>query len=132
VSNKPLKESLLRNALRDVNRFPEGRIGFIEPANGSDVGLPDCLVAIGDRWKPLELKRGNSVIKELRPTQRLWHRTSLSFGIRTHGLVLRSDYSVILFEIKLSGGFSSELSEAIVCEFELDFIDYAVLSLAMD
>lgn len=133
MANKPLKESLLRNALRDPSRFPEGRISFIEPAKGADVGLPDCLVATEDCWVPLELKRGKSIIKELRPTQRLWHRSSISFGIKTYGLTLCSDYSVLLFELKLHpGGFSAELSELFIQSFELDSIDYVSLYMALD
>jgi len=129
--NKPLKESLLRNALRDPIRFPVGRISFIEPANGSDVGLPDCLIAVSDQLKPLELKRGMSVVKELRPTQRLWHRTSISFGVKSYGLTLCSDYSVMLFGLRLAGGFSGELHETLIGTFELHFIDYGDLSNAM-
>lgn len=66
-------------------------------------------------WVPLELKRGNSVVAGLRPTQRLWHRNSLNLGIQTYGMTLRQDESVSLVALRLSGGFNGDLLEDEIC-----------------
>lgn len=109
--------------MRDVTRFPSGTVSFSEPGLGSDFGLPDAWVANAPAWTPVELKRGPSVVKELRPTQRLWHRNSLSLGIQTYGMTLRSDGTVALVALRLSGGFMSELLEDALGEVDLPSLD---------
>lgn len=97
-----VRESELRKILRDHGRFPIGSVSFCEYGLGGDPGLPDSWIDGGaGHWLPLELKRGPSVAKELRPSQRLWHRTSIERGIRTFGATLTTGGVVIGFELGL-------------------------------
>ena len=104
----------LRKILRDQKKFPPGSVSFIEPARGSDFGLPDTMVLIGGLFIPIELKRGPSVVKELRPSQKVWHKLSISMGGRTYGATLDGS-SVKLYEIRLPGGsLSNKLEEQLL------------------
>ena len=111
-SNMTVLESNLRALLRETARFPSGTVTFCEFAKGGDPGMPDCWIAgnlcliTGKRhWLPTELKRGPSVLKALRPSQRLWHRTSIELGIRTFGMTISySGESIDVFELGLSNG----------------------------
>ena len=102
-------ESDLRRLTRDERRFPPGTVSFFEPGVGSDFGLPDCFFAglfpgMFRHWVPCELKRGPSVLKELRPSQRLWHRNSLHLGIPTYGASISLDEDRIsIFKLSLIG-----------------------------
>lgn len=101
--------------MRDSSRFPIGCVSFVEPGLGADTGLPDTFVLINGLFVPLELKRGQSVVKELRPSQRLWHRTSIMRGARTYGAAIGSDNLVRLYEmIGSSGSLSGPLSEKLL------------------
>lgn len=100
-------ESHLRSILRDDLRFPSNRITFTEFAKGGSSGVVDCWFAHGGRWNPLELKLGSSVVKNLRPTQRRWHRDSLELGIPTYGASI-DDNVVRVFELYLKAGTIKE------------------------
>lgn len=72
--------------------------------------MPDSWVACHGRWEPMELKRGPSVVNELRPAQRLWHRTSLKLGIPTHGATIEhSGGRVLIFRLTLTGRVLGEV-----------------------
>jgi hypothetical protein len=116
---KKLLESHLRRQLREDKRFADGTVTLLEPGKGSDTGLPDSFFAVNGHWEPIELKRGHSVISELRPSQKRWHRNSLYHGIQTYGLLLRRDESVLMVALALSGGLMSELLEHPLAEFKL-------------
>lgn len=104
-------ENQLRSTVRGWGAYEAGLISFIEPGLGADTGLPDCLLLVGRHWEPVELKRGPSVVKELRPSQRRWHRASLANGAQTYGLTLRNDGMVVMVALGLTGGLMSELFE---------------------
>ena len=93
-------EADLRHIMQDDSKFPTGTVTFVEHGKGGDAGAPDTFFA-HDRWIPLELKMGPSVVKELRPTQRRWHLISLLLGITTYGATIDGDV-VILYELGLS------------------------------
>ena len=68
----------------------------------------------------MELKRGPSVVKELRSAQRLWHRTSLKLGIQTFGASIDlSGGQVSVFRITLDGRVLGEELLATVSAAEL-------------
>lgn len=117
-------ESTLRNALKDEERFPIGTVTLVEPGLGSDFGLPDSFIVGQTHWEPCELKRGNSVVKGLRPTQRRWHRQSLHLGVQTYGMTLRNDGVVNVVAIRLAGGLMGGLSEELLREVDLTKLDY--------
>ena len=108
-------EADLRFILRDESRFPFGTVSFCEFARGGDPGFPDSMIAGPRHWIPTELKRGGSVVKNLRPTQRRWHRTSLELGIPTYGMSISlNGKQVLVFSLGLdSGGLNEYLIEAI-------------------
>lgn len=108
-----VKESLIRQVIRTWPEYEDGRVCFIEPGLGSDTGLSDTMFNsdLDGRLIPVELKRGKSVVSELRPSQRIWHRQQLHWGNRTYGLVLRLDSSVRMMALSLSGGLMSEIQE---------------------
>lgn len=119
---KTVLEGDLRKLLRDDARFPSGTVTFCEWAPGGDPGMPDSWVACHGRWEPLELKRGSSVVKELRPAQRLWHRTSLKLGIPTHGLTIEHTGGRVLV-------FRLILNERVLEEVLLEEVDSNSLQL---
>lgn len=104
-------ESKLRKLLRAWPEYQTGLISFVEPARGSDVGIADCMFTTARGLVPVELKRGPSVAKELRPAQRAWHRMQLHAGMPTYGLTALQDGSVKMFSLSLSGGLMSEMVE---------------------
>lgn len=112
MASKP-KESLLRQTIKEWPQYEDGRVTFIEPGMGSDIGLPDTLFNsnVDGKLVPIELKRGKSVIAELRPSQRIWHRQQLFHGNQTYGLLLTPYSASILYALSLSGGLMSELQE---------------------
>jgi hypothetical protein len=89
------------------------------------------MVLIGGLFIPIELKRGKSVVAHLRPSQKSWHKLSLSLGGRTYGATLVADPEgdqVILFELKLPGGsLSGKLEEVELWRFSLLQFNYASL-----
>ena len=105
-------ESELRRTMRGWPEYDQGLISFIEPARGSDVGISDCLFTTSLGLVPVELKRGPSVVRELRPAQRAWHRCQLHAGINTYGLTILRNRTVVLFRLALSGGIMSDLKES--------------------
>ena len=126
---KTVLEADLRHILRDVRRFPSGTVSFCEFARGGDAGLPDCWLAGRNQWLPLELKRGGSVLKGLRPTQHAWHRDSLELGIKTWGLTIASNTKkVLLFEFVLVNG---QLNEALLQSFEPQDVKYSTIVAAI-
>lgn len=104
-------ESELRRHIRSWPQHEQGLISFIEPGLGADTGFPDTTFLIGAYQVPIELKRGRSVVKELRPSQRAWHRATLHAGGITYGITLLNDGSVLMVRLALSGGLMSELQE---------------------
>ena len=121
-----VKENQLRGAIRSWPEHEDGKISFIEPGLGSDTGIADCLFIVGAHWVPVELKRGPSVVKELRPSQRAWHRASLHHGAQTFGLSLRNDGSVIMVALGLAGGLMSELIETQMMSWQnMGQLDYS-------
>lgn len=104
-------ESELRKAIRRWQEYEAGLVSFIEPAVGADTGLPDTLFLVRGQLVGVELKRGESVVRELRPSQRAWHRGTLHNGGQTYGLTLRNDGQVLMVALQLSGGETSELTE---------------------
>ena len=125
-------EKDLRKVMRDLERFPLGSVSFVEPARGSDVGLPDTFVVIKRHHTALELKRGKSVVRELRPSQRLWHKTAILMGVRTYGATLTAEGEVLLVTLLLPGGkLSSELTEMIMSSVSLDQFTYKWLCEAL-
>ena len=105
-------ESELRKTIRGWPEYDQGLISFVEPARGSDVGLADCLFTTSIGLVPMELKRGPSVVRELRPAQRAWHRCQLHAGVNTYGLTILRNRAVVLFQLALSGGLMSEITES--------------------
>lgn len=118
MASRP-KESLLRQLIRQWPEYEDGRVMFIEPGMGSDVGLPDTMMNsdLDSKLIPVELKRGRSVVSELRPSQRIWHRQQLYHGNRTYGLLLTHGSSSILYALSLSGGLLSEIQEEQICSW---------------
>lgn len=126
-------EKDLRKVMRDPERFPLGSVSFVEPARGSDVGLPDTFVVINRHHVALELKRGKSVVRELRPSQRLWHKSAILMGVKTYGATLTAEGDVLLVAIQLPGGtLSSELTEVTVSSVSLDQFTHKWLRLALN
>lgn len=116
-------EGDLRKIMRDPMRFPSGTLFFGEFGHGGDPGLPDAWLAGNSRWLPLELKKGNSVVKALRPSQRKWHRESLERGIATYGATIRGvgSQNVLIVRIVLVG---STLMEEYVADIAADELTY--------
>lgn len=112
-------ESQLRGLIKNWPEYDAGLVSFVEPGLGADTGVADCLFLIDAQLTPVELKRGLSVVKELRPSQRAWHRALLHAGARTYGLTLTGMVSVILFKLSLSGGLMSDLEEAEIDSYSL-------------
>lgn len=110
MGKRPVLESKLRKMMRDPERFQDGAVSFVEWARGGDAGMPDTFIHKGDRLVPLELKRGESVVKELRPAQRLWHRTALTMGTPTYGATIVEDdawsggFRILIYSIELRWG----------------------------
>ncbi len=117
-------ESALRLKIRTWDEYVDGFVSFVEPSIGSDVGISDCLFTIKSKLVPVELKRGRSVLRELRPSQRMWHRTQLHNGIKTYGLLLLRDDSVELYRLSLSGGFASDFIETLLLETDLESMSF--------
>lgn len=122
MGKRPVLESKLRKMMREPQRFKGGAVSFVEWAQGGDAGIPDTLIHMGNHLVPLELKRGESVVKELRPAQRLWHRTALTMGTPTYGATIVKDAA-------WSGGFrikiySIGLRERTLIEVLLETISY--------
>ena len=107
-------ESELRRTIRGWPEYEKGLISFIEPSRGSDVGIADCLLTTSIGLVPIELKRGPSVVRELRPAQRAWHRCQLHAGVNTYGLTILRNRAVALFQLALSGGIMSDITETLV------------------
>jgi hypothetical protein len=125
-------EKDLRKVMRDLERFPLGSVSFVEPARGSDVGLPDTFVVVDGHHTALELKRGNSVVRELRPTQRLWHKTAILIGAKTYGATLRSSGAVSIVRILLPGGhIGSELTEEPIVSLPIERYCYDIVLRAL-
>lgn len=124
---RKVMESELRRRMRDAAFFPEGLATFIEPGQGADSGVSDTLVAIEGILVPIELKRGRSVLSGLRPSQRAWHRTQASNGVRTYGATLTQDCLVLVYRIALTGGIMSELTELLIGTSSLQLFDYSDL-----
>ena len=76
----------------------------------------------------MELKRGPSVVKALRPAQRLWHRSTLSLGIPTFGLTLKMDgVSCLMVALSCSGGILGELNESQLWAGDAKHLNIAIL-----
>lgn len=120
--NQPLEKDL-RSILRDERRFPLGTITFTEYAMGGDSGAPDSWFIADDHWQPLELKRGPSVVKKLRPTQIRWHKDSLIRNVRTYGATIHNGW-VAVFELGIK---KSGLTEKFWCDFPQDEFSYTDL-----
>lgn len=125
-----VQESQLRKHIRAWPETEAGYVTFIEPAvgAGADVGVSDCLITVRGQMRPVELKRGDSVVKELRPSQRRWHRLNLHSGLQTYGLTLRNDGQVVMFAIGLAGGLMSELIERKIMRCSLEELNYNAVS----
>jgi hypothetical protein len=116
-------EGDLRKLLRDLKRFPSGAISFCEFGKGGDPGLPDSFLAGARHWIPLELKRGKSVVRNLRPSQRKWHRDSLERDIPTYGATIigEAPHRILIMRLLLING---ELSEELIAECSSQDINY--------
>lgn len=126
-----VQESQLRKMIRSWPEHEQGMVSFVEPAVGADTGLPDTLFLLKGHLVGIELKRGESVVKELRPSQRRWHRSTLHNGGQTYGLTLRNDDNVLLVAIHLSGGVMSDLLERKImrcsqAEFSFETVSRAI------
>lgn len=130
-------EKDLRRVLQDPDRFPIGSVSFVEPGLGATHGLPDTFVLVTGRFTPLELKRGLSVVKELRPTQRLWHKSIIIRGASSFGAAIAKDGSVRFFQLFMWGrSISSGLGEEQIAHLPADVIsqdfDYDKLCRILD
>lgn len=131
MGRRPVLESKLRKLIRDPMRFDDGSVSFIEYGHGGDAGIPDTLVHWEDRLVPLELKRGPSVLKALRPAQRLWHRTTLTNGAQTFGASIEASkgwsggFVIWLFELHC---VDRKLSEQSLCGMSHDTFCYDELA----
>lgn len=103
-------ESDLRKLLRDRTKFNEEDFVFIEHGRGGDAGLPDVMLIEGKKFVPIELKKGPSVLKKLRPTQRGFHKQMAMLMVPTFGLTLHKD-QVIMFRLKVERRERLELAE---------------------
>ena len=116
-------EKDLRRVLQDPDRFPLGSVSFVEPGLGATHGLPDTFVLVAGRFTPLELKRGRSVVKELRPTQKLWHKSIIMRGAKSFGAAIAKDGSVRFFELFMRGvSISCDLEEEQIVHLPADAI----------
>ena len=134
--------TILRDAQTDEN-IDLTRLQFIEHGKGGDPGFPDCLVSVthhGPRMIGVELKRGKSVVGELRPTQRLWHKSMLMAGHVTFGLTLvtreKKRRTIDLFQLLLASDGTSarrKLAEDLIfCVDEEQFSLRKMLGLIED
>lgn len=123
------KEAGLRALFRSADRFPEGTVWLSEPGIGGDLGLPDVWIQLDTGrsrfYAPLELKRGETPLKEFRPSQRRFHRVCAQRGVTTFCLTQTHDTlasgHVVEYRLK-----KLELSYGKT--FTLDELNYARLS----
>lgn len=103
-------EAWLRSWLRagwdDAERGP---LGWIEPGRGATVGMPDCLLPIGQVWIPAELKAAVSLHANYsffaRATQSRFHRLARMRGFATIFLVVCADDIIAFpFDLRLKKG----------------------------
>lgn len=99
----------LRALLRDESRFPFGTVTFTEFAMGGDAGAPDSWIAALSHAQPVELKRGKSALKGLRPSQKQWHLSCAVYGVRTYGLAIDTTGTIRLFRMCPRGVLDEEL-----------------------
>lgn len=127
MARMTVKESALRRHIRTWDEYLAGLVSFIEPAVGSDTGLPDTLFLLRGRLVPIELKRGESVVRELRPSQRSCHRSTLHAGGQTYGLTVREDKQVLMYALHLEGGLASELGERKLMRCDISELTFTVV-----
>lgn len=99
----------LRALLRDERRFPFGTVTFTEFAKGGDAGAPDSWIAALSHAQPVELKRGKSALKGLRPSQKQWHLSCAVYGVRTYGLAIDTTGAIRLFRMCPRGVLGEDL-----------------------
>jgi hypothetical protein len=118
-------EKDLRDMFRDQDRFPYGSVTLIEPGLGCDSGVADVLVTVKPVMVPLELKLGDSVVSELRASQRAWVKDGHEFGRRHFGMsIAKSGKRLSLFELKV---LNNVVVEDLICQMKPQQLKYSSL-----
>ena len=99
----------------------------MEPGRGADSGLPDTFVLAFGRFIPIELKRGRSVVKELRPSQRMWHKSSILLRAATFGATIHDGVVDVFQLILLEHSLAGKLDELLLATIRADSFSYSYL-----